>query len=118
MARASISLNEELVEVHGSCMSDAELCEENSTRMSNLVVQSLDLVYYPSAVSEIESLHRSQRLQRHHVTCKLKVSDSNISLALENYDPNCQMLATSIWGAPMFDEHGDSTLSLAEVHAL
>lgn len=52
------------------------------------------------------------------MTCQLKMSDSNISLALEHYDAICQMLATSGWGIPMFDEHGDSILSLAEVHAL
>ena len=46
------------------------------------------------------------------------MSDSDISLALEHYDGIRQMLATSGWGAPMFDEHGDSTLSLAEVHVL
>ena len=115
-ARASISSDEELVEVHGSCMSDAELCEEDSTHKSDLVVESSDSVSYLSAVSETESLHRSQGLQRHHVSCHLKVRDSNISLALEHYDVIRQMLATYGWGAPMFDEHGDSTLSLAKVH--
>ena len=52
------------------------------------------------------------------MTCHLKVSDSDISSALEHNDAIRQMLATSGWGAPMFDEHGDSTLSRAEVHAL
>ena len=52
------------------------------------------------------------------MTCQLKVSNSKISLALEHYDAIRQMLATSDWGATMFDEHGDSTLSLAEVHVL
>ena len=46
------------------------------------------------------------------------MSDSDISLALGHHDVVHQMLATHGWGAPMFDEHGDGTLSLAEVHAL
>ena len=117
IARASISLGE-LFELHSSCISNVELCEDDSTCMSDLVVGSSDSVSYHSTVSETESLHRSQRLHRHHVTCQLKVSDSDISSALEHYDAIHQMLATSGWGTPMSDEHNDSTLSLAEVHAL
>ena len=47
------------------------------------------------------------------MTNQLKVSESDISSSFKHYDAIRQMLATSSWGAPMFDEHGDSTLSLA-----
>ena len=69
MARASNSSNQELVEVHGSCMLDAELGKEDKTHMKKVVVERLDSVSYLSIISEIESLHRSQGLQSHHVTC-------------------------------------------------
>ena len=56
--RASISLDEELIEVHSSCISDTELCKVDSTHaMSDLVVVTFDSISYHSAVSEIESLH-------------------------------------------------------------
>ena len=48
----------------------------------------------------------------------MKVNDSNLSLALENYDAIHQILTTFGSSAHMFDEHGNSTLSLEEVHAL
>lgn len=53
------------------------------------------------------------------MTSQLKVSDSDISSNhLVHYDVIRQMLVASSWGAPMSDEHGDSTLSLEKVHAL
>ena len=118
IVRASISSDEELVEVHSSCISSTELCKDDGTCMSDLVVDSLDSVSYHSAVSEIERLYRGQGLQTHHVTSQLKVSDSDISSALGHHDVVCQMLAISGWGAPMSDECNDRTLSLAEVHVL
>lgn len=117
IARASIS-SEELFEVHSSCISDAKLCKDNSTCISDLVVDSSDSISYHSAVSETRSLHRSQGLQRHHVTYQLKVSDSDIYSSLDHYDAIRHMLATFGWGAPVSNKHSDSSLSLAEVHAL
>ena len=118
ITRASISSDEEQVEVCSGRISDVEVWVDDSTRMSDLVVGSFDSVSYLSVVSEIERLHRNQGLIRHHVTSQLKVSDSDISSILGHYDVVCQMLATFGWGAPIFDECNDSTLSLAEVHAL
>lgn len=109
---------EEIDIAGASISSDEEFCEDDGTRMSDLVVSSFDSISYHSAVSETERLHRSQGLQRHYVTNQLKVSDSDISSALGHHDVVRQMLATSSWGAPMFDERANSTLSLAEVHAL
>lgn len=118
IVRASISL-EELFEVHSSCISDAELCKDDSTCMSDLVMNSSDSTSYHSAISETQSLHRSQWLnQRHHVTYQLKECGSDISSSLNYYDAIRHMLATFGWGAPVLDEHDDSCLSLAEVHAL
>lgn len=58
IARASISSGE-LFEVHSSCFLDAELCKDNSTCMSDLVLDGSDSVSYHSTVSETQSLHRS-----------------------------------------------------------
>lgn len=52
------------------------------------------------------------------VVSQLKVSDGDISSGLEHYDAFRQMLGTHGCGAPMSDEHGGSTLSLAEIHVL
>lgn len=49
------------------------------------------------------------------MTYQLKVSDSDISSSLDHYNVIHQMLATSGWGVPMSNEHGDISLSLAEV---
>ena len=65
IARASISS----IEKHRCCISDAEWCEVDSTHaVSDLVVGSSNSICYHIAVSEIESLHKRQGLQRHHVT--------------------------------------------------
>lgn len=57
--RASISSNEVLVEVSSSCISDAEVCKNNSTHaVSNLVVGSSDSISYHSAISETKNLQR------------------------------------------------------------
>ena len=55
--RAFISSDEELVEVYG-CISDAKLCEDDSTCMSDFVVNNFDSVSYHSLVSETKSLHK------------------------------------------------------------
>ena len=52
------------------------------------------------------------------MTRQLKVSYSDISFILEQYNAIHHMLATFGWGATMSDEHSDSTLSLAKIHAL
>ena len=52
------------------------------------------------------------------MTSQLKVSESDISSSFEYYDAILQMLSAYGWGAPMSNEHNDSTLSLVEVHAL
>ena len=46
------------------------------------------------------------------------MSDSDISSSLEHCDAIHHMLAALGWGTPMLDEHGDSSLSLAEIHVL
>ena len=51
MTRASISLDEELFEVHSSCILDVELSKDDSTCMSDLVVDSLNSISYHSIVS-------------------------------------------------------------------
>ena len=58
IARASIS-SKELFELHSSCILNAELCKDDSTCMSDLVVDNSDSISYHSAVSETQSLHRS-----------------------------------------------------------
>ena len=62
IVRASIS-SEELFEVHSSCISDAELCKDDRTCVSDLVVDSFDSISYHGAISETQSLHRSLGLQ-------------------------------------------------------
>ena len=51
IVRASIS-SEELFEVHSSFISDKELCKDDRTCMSNLVVDSYNLVSYHGVVSK------------------------------------------------------------------
>ena len=46
------------------------------------------------------------------------VSNSYIYSSLDHYDAIRHMLVTSALGTPMSDEHGDSSFSLVEVHAL
>ena len=84
--RASTFLDEELVEVSSSCTSITNVCENESAHdVSNHGTSSLDSVSYHSVVSEAKNLHKSQGLQRHHVTSQLKVSDNDISSTLEHY---------------------------------
>ena len=82
---ASTSLDEELVEVLSGCTSVIEFCNGSTHDVSNHGTSSLDSVSSHSVVSEAENLHKSQGLQRHHVTSQLKVSDSDISSTLEHY---------------------------------
>lgn len=102
-------------EVHSSSTLDIDVCTIDCTHdVVDHEVSDVDLVSYHS----VDLGGKNESRGYHHLAGQLKVNDDMIATALEHFDVARQMLATFGWSTPETYEHGDSSLSLAEFHAL